>query len=223
MDSSDEPLLTIVGVAADVRSDALSAPIVPEAYVSYLQRPLRTRWSMVVAVRARDGGSAAGLLTPLHKLVTETDPDLPVKMGTMEQRVGASVADRWFTMAVLSTFALIAVLLAAVGIYSVLSQSVTQRTAEIGVRMALGADASMLVRLIVRSMMGPVLAGIASGLLAGAFAVKLLASFLFGVQPLDPAAFMAAAALLLAVALLAAYLPARRATRVDPVLALRSS
>jgi putative ABC transport system permease protein len=222
MDSKDEPLLTIVGVAADVRSDALSAPIVPEAYVSYLQRPLRTRWSMVVAVRA-NGGSAAGLLAPLHRIITQVEPDIPVKMGTMEERVGESVADRWFTMAVLSTFALVAVLLAAVGIYSVLSQSVTQRTAEIGVRMALGADAPTLVRLVVRSMMAPVLAGIGAGVVAGAFAVKLLASFLFGVQPLDPAAFIAAAALLLAVALLAAYLPARRATRVDPVLALRSA
>jgi putative ABC transport system permease protein len=223
MDSRDEPMMTIVGVSADIRNDALSAPIVPEAYVSYLQRPLRTRWSMVVVARARDRNDATTLMTPLRNTLAGFDADIPVKVGTMEERVGASVADRRFTMAVLSTFALVAVLLAAIGIYSVLSQAVVQRTAEIGVRMALGADAATLLRLVVRTMMRPVLAGIAAGLIAAAFAVKLLETFLFGVRPLDPEAFAAASALLIAVALLAAYVPARRATRVDPVQALRAS
>ena len=222
MDSSHEPMMTIVGVARDVRSDALDAPVVPEAYVSYVQRPLRTRWSFVVAVRARDGVSADALVTPLRRLLAAMDADVPVKVGTMEERVGQSVADRRFTVAVLSTFAFVAVLLAAIGIYGLLAQSVAQRTAEIGVRMALGADARMLLRLILGAMMRPVVAGLACGLLAATFAVKLLGSFLFGVQPLDPAAFIAAAALLVVVALAAAYIPARRAMRVDPVRALRS-
>ena len=221
MDSSREPMMTIVGVAADVRTDALDASIVPEAYVSYLQRPLRTKWGMVVTARARQGRADA-LLDPLQRTLSALDSDVPAKLGTMEERIALSVADRRFTMAVLSTFALVAVLLAAIGIYSVLSQSVAQRKAEIGVRMALGADAPQLLRLVVRTMMGPVLAGIAVGLVAAAFAVKLLATFLFEVQPLDPAAFAAAALLLIAVALVAAYLPARRATRVDPMLALRA-
>jgi predicted permease len=222
MDSNHEPMMTIVGVAADVRNDALTAPIVPEAYVSYLQRPLRTKWGMVVTARARQGRADA-LLEPLQRTLTALDSDVPVKLATMEERIDVSVADRRFTMAVLSTFALVAVLLAAIGIYSVLSQSVAQRKAEIGVRMALGADAPQLRRLVVRTMMGPVLAGIAVGLVAAAFAVKLLATFLFDVQPLDPAAFAAAALLLIVVALVAAYLPARRATRVDPMLALRAT
>jgi putative ABC transport system permease protein len=223
MDSKDEPMLTIVGVARDVRSDALEAPIVPEAYVSYLQRPLRTRWSFVVTARARDGVSADALMTPLRRTLVDLDPDVPVKIGTMEQRVGASVADRRFTMAVLSTFAFVAVLLAAIGIYSLLAQSVAQRTAEIGVRMALGAGGPILLRLVVTTMMGPVVAGIAAGLLIAVFTVKLMASFLFGVHPLDPAAFSAAAAMLAGVALVAADNPARRATRVDPVRALRAT
>jgi putative ABC transport system permease protein len=222
MDSSKEPMMTIVGVAADVRSDALTAPIVPEAYVSYLQRPLRTKWGMVVTARARQGRADA-LLEPLQRTLTMLDSDVPVKLGTMDERIGDSVADRRFTMAVLSTFAVVAVLLAAIGIYSVLSQSVAQRKAEIGVRMALGADARIVLRLVVRTMMGPVLAGIALGLMTAAFAVKLLATFVFGVEPLDPVAFGLAAVLLLVVALAAAYLPARRATRVDPMLALRAS
>ena len=223
MDSSAEPMMTIVGVVRDVRSDALSAPISPEAYVSYLQRPLRTRWSYVVTARARDGVSGDALVAPLRRTLAAMDPDIPVKVATMTTRIGESVADRRFTMVVLSTFALVAVLLAAIGIYGLLAQSVAQRTPEIGVRMALGADAPTLLRLVVRTMMGPVIAGIAAGLVAAAFAVKLLTSVLFGVQPLDPTAFAGAAALLILVALVAAYVPARRATRVDPVQALRAS
>jgi predicted permease len=222
MDSDNEPMMTIVGVTADVRNNALSAPIVPEAYVSYLQRPLRTKWTFVVVARAREG-SAAGLLTPLHSVLTGLDADVPVKIETMEERVGDSVADRRFTMAILTTFALVALVLAAIGIYGVLSQSVAQRKAEIGVRMALGADARTVLRLVVSAMMAPVLAGIAAGVVIAAFAVKLLDTFLFGVRPLDPAAFTAAALLLMVVALAAAYLPARRATRVDPMLALRAT
>jgi putative ABC transport system permease protein len=118
-------------------------------------------------------------------------------------------------------FAGLALALAATGIFSVLSQSVAQRTSEIGIRMALGADASTVIALMLRSAMTSVLAGAAIGL-AGAFAaVRVLRSFLFEVTPLDPAAFALAAAVLIGVALLAAYVPAKRATRVDPLNALR--
>ena len=121
-----------------------------------------------------------------------------------------------------AAFAGLALLLAATGIYSVLSQAVAQRTAEIGIRMALGADAGTVVRLILRSAMTAVVAGAVAGMAAATVLVRLLRSFLFEVQPLDPVAFSLAAGLLLAVALLAAYLPARRATRVDPLGALRA-
>jgi ABC-type antimicrobial peptide transport system permease subunit len=158
----------------------------------------------------------------LRAALSALDRDVPVKFSTMEERVGASVADRRFMMTMLSAFAAIALLLAAVGIYSVLSHSVAQRTSEIGIRMALGADARSVVGLMLGTAMRSVGAGVAVGALAGALAVRLLESFLFGVRPIDPIAFAAAAAVLVAVGLVAAYLPARRATRVDPLLALRS-
>ena len=140
----------------------------------------------------------------------------------MEESVAKSVADRRFTMAVLSTFAFVALLLAGVGIYGVLSQAVLRRTGEIGVRMALGAEAGSVLRMVLAAAIVPVLLGIACGGIGAAFTVRLLRDFLFGVTPLDPVAFATAAGVLIAVALLAAYIPARRATRVDPLSALRA-
>jgi putative ABC transport system permease protein len=136
--------------------------------------------------------------------------------------VSGSVADRRLMVSLVGGFALLALVLAASGIYSVLSQAVAQRTAEIGVRMALGADARTVVRLVLAGAMLPVGAGTAIGLAAAAGGTRLLRSLLFEVQPLDPLAFLAAAATLITVALLAAYVPARRATRVDPIAALRA-
>ena len=222
MDSSNEPVMRIIGVVGNVRSDSLAKPVAPGAYVSYLQRPTRTRGFMTVAVRAKQPGAVAALLPTLRKTVASADPDVPIKIGTMEDRVAASIADRRFTMAVLSTFALVALLLAAVGIYSVLSQSVAQRTPEIGVRMALGADARRVLALVIMAAMRPVLLGVAVGVIGSVGSVRLLESFLFGVTPLDPVAFVGAAAILVGVALVAAFVPARRATRIDPLLALRA-
>ena len=132
-----------------------------------------------------------------------------------------SVADRRFLLTLVGAFAALALLLAATGIYSVLSQAVAQRTSEIGIRMALGADASSVVGLMLDSAMRSVGVGAAAGLVVALALARVLQSFLFEVRPLDPAAFGAAAALLVLVALLAAYVPARRATRVDPLVALR--
>jgi putative ABC transport system permease protein len=150
------------------------------------------------------------------------DADVPVKFSTMEERVGVSVGDRRFMMAMLSAFAAIALLLAAVGIYSVLSHSVARRTSEIGIRMALGADARSVVGLMLATAMRSVGAGVVLGAAAGLVVVRLLQASLFGVTPMDPIAFAGAAALLIVVGLIAAYLPARRATCVDPLLALRA-
>jgi ABC-type antimicrobial peptide transport system permease subunit len=222
MDSLNEPTMTIVGVIGNVRNDSLASPPTPEAYVSYLQRPARTREPMTVVARARQAGALGSLLMSLRPAMGSVDADVPARIGTMEGRVADSVADRRFTMTVLSTFALVALLLAAVGIYGVLSQTVLQRTSEIGVRMALGAEAGGVLRMIMGAAMRPVLAGIACGVAGAALSVRVLRGFLFGVTTLDPAAFTAAAALLIGVALLAAYIPARRATRVDPLKALRA-
>ena len=222
MDSLNEPTMTIVGVTGNVRNDSLASPPTPEAYVSYLQRPARTREPMIVVARARQAGALGSLLTSLRPVMASVDADVPARIGTMEGRVADSVADRRFTMAVLSTFAMVALMLAAVGIYGVLSQTVLQRTPEIGVRMALGAEAGGVLRMMMGAAMRPVLAGSACGVAGAALSVRVLRGFLFGVTTLDPAAFTAAAALLIGVALLAAYIPARRATRVDPLKALRA-
>ena len=222
MDSSNEPMMTIVGVVGNMRTEGLTRGVVPEAYVSYLQRPNRTRGSMTVAVRPAQAGAAGALIPTLRGVVAAIDPDVPVTFSTMEERVGRLVADRRFMMAMLSAFAGIALLLAAVGIYSVLSHSVAQRTSEIGIRMALGADARSVVGLMLANAMRSVGAGVAVGAIAGVLLMRLLEAFLFGVEPIDPLAFAAAAVVLVAVALVAAYLPARRATRVDPLLALRA-
>jgi putative ABC transport system permease protein len=222
MDSLNEPTMMIVGVVGDVRNESLASRIVPEAYVSYLQRPKRTMGSMTVVVRARQPDALAALMPAVRSTLGSADPDVPAQTATMSDRVTESVAERRFTTTVMSTFACVALLLAAVGIYGVLSQTVLQRTAEIGVRMALGAEAGSVRRMILRAAMGPVLLGIGSGVVGAALCVRLLRSFLFEVRPMDPAAFALAAAILVGIAAIAAWVPARRATRVDPLRALRT-
>ena len=221
MDSRNEPDMTIVGVIGDIRDTSLVRGPAPEVYVSYQQRPRRTRGTMTVAVRPAQIGMTGSLTPRLRAAVSSVDPDVPIKLSTMEERVEESVADRRFTMTMLTAFAAIAVLLAAVGIYSVLSQSVVQRTAEIGIRMALGAGERSVVALILGTAMRSVLAGIVIGGIGAAGAVRLLQAFLFGVKAVDPVAFGVAAMLLVCVALIASYLPAHRAARLDPLQALR--
>ena len=222
MDSLNEPTMTIVGVIGNVRTDSLAAPVTPEAYVSYLQHPARTRWPMIIAVRATQPGALAALMPSLRSTIASVDPDVPIQTATMQQNVAKSVADRRFLTTVLSTFACVALLLAAVGIYGVLSQSVVQRTEEIGVRMALGAEPGSVLRMIIAAAVGPVFLGIVCGGAGAALSVRLLRDFMFGVRPIDPTAFAAAAGLLVCVGILAAFIPARRATRIDPLRALRA-
>ena len=154
--------------------------------------------------------------------IWSADPNLPVaNVRTLEQIVAGASARTGFTMLLLLIAAAVALLLGTVGLYGVISYVVSQRTQEIGVRMALGADRAAVSRMVVRQGLGMTLVGIAAGL-AGAFAfTRLLATFLFGVGPTDPVTFAAAAALLLATALVASYLPARRAASVSPLQALR--
>jgi len=139
----------------------------------------------------------------------------------MEQVLAASVRERRLIMTLLAVFAALALALAAVGIYGVVSFLVAQRTREIGIRMALGARASHVRRLVIAEGMGPVLIGSAAGIAAGLLATRAIRGLLFGVTPLDPLSLAAAPGILAVIALLACYLPARRATRVDPLVALR--
>jgi len=216
------PVFTIVGVVGDVHHRSLVRAVEPEAFVSAYQQPFRAQYTMFVVVRPVSAAQQRALSASVREAVREMDPDVPVELSSLDQFISASVAGRRFLLMVLAAFAAIALVLAATGIYSVLSRSVAQRTQEIGIRMALGADARRVVGLMLASSMRSVAAGIVIGGLAALAGVRVLTTFLFGVRPLDPAAFAGAAALLIAVALVAAYLPARRATRVDPLIALRS-
>jgi predicted permease len=216
------PTFMIVGVVADIRHRSLVADTAPEAFVCLYQAPLRAQFMMTTLVRAATPDQTAAVAAAVRETIRQFDSDVPVEMATLDSVLADSVASRRFLLIALGTFAAIALLLAATGIYSVLSQSVAQRTQEIGIRMALGADARSVIGLMLGTAMRSVGLGIAIGAVAGLASVRLLTTYLFGVAPLDPAAFVGAAALLALVALGAAYIPARRATRVDPLLALRA-
>jgi putative ABC transport system permease protein len=179
---------------------------------------------MDLAVRAdatalRD---SAGLIAGIRRAVLEIDPEQPVyNIRTMEQRLSHSIAPQRFIALLLSSFAALAMIQASLGIYGVMSYSVTQRTHEFGIRMALGARASDVLGLVIRQGMKLALAGLAIGLMVALALTRLMKDMLYGVQPADPLTFAAIGLLLTGVALAACYLPARRATKVDPLLALR--
>ena len=217
-ENPNPPPHEIVGVVGDVRHEGLDTEAGPEYYVSYQQTPFRHS-SLVVRTTGSDASSVTASLRSAIKQVDQ-EQYIP-RIEPMEQLLAESFARRRFNMMLLAVFASVALVLAAVGIYGVMSYSVTQRTQEIGIRIALGAQAGDVVRMIVRQGMTLVLAGLVLGL-AGAFAVtRIMASLLFGVSPRDALTFIAVSVLLAGIALLACLIPARRATRIDPVVALK--
>jgi putative ABC transport system permease protein len=162
------------------------------------------------------------MATAVRNAVAAIDPEQPVfDISTMDERLAASVAPRRFNLVLLASFALLAMLLAGVGIYGVVSYSVSQRTHEVGIRMALGAQRRDVLKLIVAQGMVLLLMGIGVGLIGAFLLTRFLAALLYGVRPTDSATFAAVSLLLAAVAIVACCIPARRATRVDPVVALR--
>lgn len=209
----------IVGVVADVRRNGLDVNVQPEMYTSYLQKPER-RLNVVIRTEARD---ASQLIPAARAEIKAFDPNQIIwRTQTLEQLLSTSVAPRRFNMLLLGIFAGVALVLAAVGLYGVMSYSVSWRTREIGIRMALGAKRADVLRLVVRQGMTMTLIGLALGL-AGAFSIsRVLRGLLHGVSPTDPLTFVAVSIVLLVVALLACLVPARRATRVDPIIALRT-
>jgi putative ABC transport system permease protein len=211
--------ITIVGVVGDVKHFGLDLPEEPGLYSPYTQAPPWKRWTSLVVRTQSDPTSMAGAV---KQQVWKIDPQLPLtKVETMDEVASGSFAARRFNMSLLVIFAGLALVLAAVGIYGVMSYAVTQRTQEIGIRMALGARAVDVLRLIIRNGMTLISIGVVLGL-AGAFALtRLLATLLFGVGPTDKLTFATVCAVLIFVALLACYIPARRATKVDPLVALR--
>ena len=214
-DDSAEPWV-IVGVAADIRGLHLDSGPGSMVYVPYWASP-NSQSGVIVR-----GGADAGLGETLRAAVWNVDPLLPVpEVRPMEQLLIESTNRQRFQSTLASAFALVALFLASLGIYGVISQTVAGRTREIGLRMALGADRGSIFSLMLGQGMVPTLIGAALGVAGAAASARVIASLLFGVEPTDVTTFASVIALLLAVAFLACYLPARRATRVDPLVALR--
>jgi putative ABC transport system permease protein len=207
----------IIGVVGDVKHFGLEDEA--EAYI-YLPHAQSADGSLALALRsAVDPQQMAALV---RREVSALDRDQPVvDIKNMEQRIAEMMSPRRLTVFLLGIFASVAMILAAVGIYGVIAYSVTQRTHEFGIRMALGAQRSDIIRLVIGQGMWLVLIGLGVGLLGAFIVTRLLESLLFQVKPGDPLTFAAVAALLSTVALLACYIPARRATKVDPMIALR--
>ncbi len=210
-------LLEIVGIVADARQYALEEPTRPELFIPYDQWPVQ-EMRLVLRIAAEP----SWLIPRVEKEIWRVDPDQPVtEIKTMDEWVAREAAGRRFILLLIGAFASIAAVLAAVGIYGVASYGMRQRTHEIGVRMALGARRQQIVWLILRQNLGWLVIGIAAGI-AGAFALtRLLASYLYSVRPTDASTFGLIVLVQLAIAALASFVPARRATKVDPMVALR--
>jgi putative ABC transport system permease protein len=209
--------LEIVGVVGDVRQLGLDAPPDPELFMPY------TQWaSNEMSLVLRTASEPSSLIPVAKKEIWRVDPDQPVTdIKTMDELVSTEAAGRRFVLQLIGAFASIALVLAAVGIYGVVSYGTRQRTHEIGIRMALGARGQQILWLVAGQNAKWLLIGITAGVASALALTRLLAAYLYAVRPTDPLTFVAVSLLLLAVAMLAVYIPARRATKVDPMVALR--
>ena len=209
----------IVGVVGDVKHRSLDVESGPEFYLSYLQAPQ----PFMYLVARTSLAEPAALASSVQGAVQQIDKDQPIAdVKTMSQLLGETTAARRFNMLLLGVFALLALVLASVGIFGVMSYMVTQRTHEIGIRMALGARVSDVIRLIVGRGMTLVVIGVALGLAGAFFVTRVMKGLLYGVSATDPLTFVGVSLVLSAVALVACLIPARRAARVDPMIALRN-
>jgi putative ABC transport system permease protein len=214
-----KPWTTVVGIVKDIKSDGLDVDGVPHIYVSTYQDPSR-RLSVVL----RTSLPATMLEPQIRHEIQSIDPGLPVfNVSSMNDILDRSLASRRFSAGLVGGFAGLAVLLASIGIYGLLAYMVGQRSREIGIRMALGARRDDILRMFLRKGVALAGVGIVAGLVLSASTASMMASLLYGVRPHDPAVFLIVPLLLLAVAVLASYLPARRATKVDAMIALREA
>jgi putative ABC transport system permease protein len=215
---STNPWMTVVGVVGNVLSDRLEQAPRPMVYL-----PLTQTSSLSMAIAVRTSHDPRRLAEALARSVREADPDQPThSVRTMGEVQSAATASRRFSMQLLSGFAFLALLLAAIGIYGVMAYLVNQRTREIGIRMALGARPASVVRLVVSYALGLAAGGVVLGMAAAVFLTRLIAGMLFDISPTDPWTFAAITVTLVATALMATLTPARRAARVDPMVALRA-
>ena len=210
---------TVVGVVADMRHRGLSRPAVSEVYFPYKQRPQRTYGMTLVA---QTGIDAASMTNAVRGAVMSIDPAVPVMLLPIEPRFDTQLAAARFRTKLFTGFAVTAVTLAAFGVFGVVTYSVAARRREMGIRLALGARAADVRRLVLRRALAPVVIGLAIGINAALFASRLLSGLPFGVERSDPLTFAVAAALLLGCAIAAAWWPAHRATRVNPLSTLRA-
>jgi predicted permease len=212
-----EDTARVVGVVGDVRFATVDAPPVPDAYISYYQSP---RGGMLVFLRT--SGDPLGVAGPARQVIRQLAPGIPVyDIRTLASRAGDAMSYARFSAILLALFGIVALALATLGTYGVISFGVAQRTREIGIRVALGAGRGDVVRLIVGQGLRIAMVGAAFGLVAALAATRVMRSLLYDVAPSDPVTFTAIVALLGGAAVLASWIPARRAARVDPVETLR--
>jgi putative ABC transport system permease protein len=209
----------IVGVVADSKQDSVASEPEPELYEPYAQHPFA---SFLVTFVIRTASDPLAMAAAVRKAVRQIDHDQPViQMRTMENVISESIWRQHVSASMLGIFAAIALVLSAVGLYGMLSYSVTQRIHEIGIRAALGATPRDILRMVVGEGLLLTLIGLGVGVLAALALTRLMAGILYGIRPKDPLTFFGLSLLLACVSMLATYMPARRATKVDPMAALR--
>ena len=214
----DVRLLHVTGVVGDVRDDGLDADTRPTVYVNYFQRPTAASQFSIVL---RGQGDAVALTTAMRREARALNPEMPTKFQTLKQILSASLDNRRFSTVMLGVFAGSALALAMVGLYGVMAYITSERTHEIGIRMALGAQRFDMLRMVLRQSFSLVAAGVALGIFASVGLTRLLGAILYGVHATDVLTYAGVVGLLIVAASLASYLPARRAMKVDPMVALR--
>jgi putative ABC transport system permease protein len=212
----DLRLLTIVGIVGDTREYGLDAPPRPTLYVNLFQRP-----RAAITITMLSDADTRLVTSTARGILQDLDPEIPAKFQTFPQVYSASLGSRKFNVILISFFGITALLLATAGVFGVIAYSVSRRTREIGVRVALGAASTDVLGMILRQGLRTIFIGVAVGIAGSIALTRTMQSLLFGVTPTDPVTFAAVTLLLVATALLACYIPARRATKVDPIIALR--
>ena len=212
----DIRLLTVIGVVGDIHENGLDAPPNPTIYVNLFQRP-----RPAITLTILSDANTQMVTTAARSILQDMNPEIPANFRTFQQVYSASLGSRRFNLILIAFFGIVALLLATAGVFGVMAYSVSRRTREIGVRVALGARSRDVLTMILSQGMRTILIGLAIGLVGSLALTRTMASLLFGVTATDPLTFAAVIALLVAAALLACYIPARRATKVDPMVALR--
>jgi ABC-type antimicrobial peptide transport system permease subunit len=212
----DLHLLTIVGIVGDTREYGLDAPPRPTVYVNLVQRP-----RAVMTVTMLSDADPRLVSSAAREILRDLNPELSTSFRTFQQVYSASLGSRRFNVILIGFFAITALILATAGVFGVMAYSVSRRTRELGVRLALGATSQDVLRMVLGQAMRTILIGMSIGMLGSFALTRAVSSLLFGVTATDPTTFAGVTVLLIAAALLACYIPARRATKVDPVVALR--